>query len=926
MNKFPTIITKYFRYIFYFLLAVNLLVVNKLMEHGEMLNNSFSPRGVISLELNTSQSNQDSILKTWDSTGKGFIIQGANCEEKNVKLTGTGVAHRQNNWDLLFIITYTMFLLLFCFRLFSFEKGSLNLYLIIGFIIAAGLLDYIEDLFIAAAFQNHIQSFLCIFLPATGKIILLILIVLFLLYQMIVQRVFINAFRDLSRYLTGTLNLIWSFRIPFFCLLILFLALWVMDQGRDLLLIINSYWLGPVSFLSVISILALLNWYLPKLYVPAVNPGFSNRGFFSGRWWAEREMLKSDLDGARLMGSLTFLVPMICILNAMRIFGIPYWLQWLNPFFLLLVILAFYQLALYYNWINIWFAPAGIVNKKRFWIMCTVVVTGLLLVLPFGGLNHPDFLAYLALDLFAFSFVFIVFTTIRTCNWGSSQLKKVIITPYIFWPGVVLLLIFLLANVSPRWFYFDDVYRLLTLPIIICALCFYNILFTYALLQGKIFRIQFISFLFIAGLVVSSLIDNPFHKLHMVHNRYNITTRDSLPVYIRNWLTCRKREIDSFNIATGDSMPIFLINAYGGGIRAAAWPAMVISHLDSVFVNKRIAPFQHYVLSYSGASGGTIGFSVLCAARYCMDTTPSLDKWEMVFKNDFLTPEIIGLFGRDAWSSSFGLNFYDDRSVLQEHEWELRLKEQGIIYDSPFVKYWDEHGVNGLYEVPLLFSNTYLVDSGLKGIVAPVKLNHQNFPGTIFVEDLLTAEKDRDIKFSTASFLSARFPFISPTGKIDKAHHFSDGGFKENSAAETSREILLVLNRTIRQMSKKDTCYGKVRIILISLPNSVKGTDSLETVPNFNELSAPLTALMNNREGNTRTADTTNARDTAGYIRYQYFQLRPVAGCVENFKPILPLGWQISDYALRDMRQSLDSIQPDLKLITDKVIQNSPIR
>ena len=67
-----------------------------------------------------------------------------------------------------------------------------------------------------------------------------------------------------KKYLYGTIVLAWTFRIPFFCLAILFLALYGMDQGRDLLLIINSSPLGPITFLITLSILALLNWYLSK--------------------------------------------------------------------------------------------------------------------------------------------------------------------------------------------------------------------------------------------------------------------------------------------------------------------------------------------------------------------------------------------------------------------------------------------------------------------------------------------------------------------------------------------------------------------------------------------------------------------------------------------------------------------------------------
>ena len=163
-------IKRYFRYIFYFLLAANLLVINKLMEHREMLLNTYSPKGIINLEFNFSQARQDSILKTWDNTRKSFIILGTECSETNKQLTGTDVARIQNNWDLLFVVLYTMLLLGCCLRLFPFRGGSLRLSLVIVIILSAGLLNFIEDFYYFSALHNHSIPAWPIWLSASYKI------------------------------------------------------------------------------------------------------------------------------------------------------------------------------------------------------------------------------------------------------------------------------------------------------------------------------------------------------------------------------------------------------------------------------------------------------------------------------------------------------------------------------------------------------------------------------------------------------------------------------------------------------------------------------------------------------------------------------------------------------------------------------------
>ena len=117
-------VKKYFRYIFYVLLAANGLVINKMHEHDEVLDNGYAPRGMVSLELNFSQVRQDSILKIWDSTAKSYIIQGTGCEKINPTFTGTQVARMRNNWDCLFIVFFSLFLLVFCIRLYPFSGPS----------------------------------------------------------------------------------------------------------------------------------------------------------------------------------------------------------------------------------------------------------------------------------------------------------------------------------------------------------------------------------------------------------------------------------------------------------------------------------------------------------------------------------------------------------------------------------------------------------------------------------------------------------------------------------------------------------------------------------------------------------------------------------------------------------------------------------
>ena len=248
------------------------------------------------------------------------------------------------------------------------------------------------------------------------------------------------------------------------------------------------------------------------------------------------------------------------ILNAMRIFGIPYPLQGINPFILLLVILGFYQLALYYNWIDHWFTKDTRVNKKRFFALIGVVLIYIVIV-PFFVSNKPAFLVWLSLDLLLLSLCF-SWSTQRSepatggkLNWKANRISARM-TPWIIWPGLILMAVFILANIYPRLFYFSSSLRLLTLPVIISALCFYNILFSYILFKGKTLHIQIISFIFLAGLLISILKENDLHKLISVKTENKFKYTDSLPGYMDLWLLHGKKEIDSFYKKTGTPYPV----------------------------------------------------------------------------------------------------------------------------------------------------------------------------------------------------------------------------------------------------------------------------------------------------------------------------------------------------------------------------------
>ncbi|ACU61521.1 hypothetical protein Cpin_4061 [Chitinophaga pinensis DSM 2588] len=880
---------------------ITFLLLSAWLTHFDAgITNKVSPDGILSFEFNTGQHTGEKMLDTWREQQTIHLVKYQTC------------------WDFLFIITYTLLVCMLVYRSLGRPGKPASFFLKAGLLMAlvAGCMDVIENIFILLAAYNKAHYLaLGVSIPAFIKFGLLGILALAVLY---------HSLRFLSFSVSLVLRTIWTFRIVIIGLLFTLLILWGMDQGQDLLLSINSHRIGPAVSLLVITLFALANWYFPKYYDTNVRTTFTIHNVFFSSWDYEAPQHREKTFTGRLLGALSFMLPGACVLNAMQVFRIHYWLDFINPFMLLIILMILYYLILKYGWFC---------NRKLVALICVIVFCT---VLAFGFQDNNDkpyFLAFFALDFFLLSFAFLLYTNIR------KGLNQQIITPYIMFSLTAIAIFFLIANLNPTWFAFNSGYRFLTLPIVFCGIIFYIFVLSMLLILGLRYKIQFITFLLIAALVRSVASNNEYHSIRFIETKKDTVSTlplyDSLHQYAQQWLAVRRPEISAYNNHYHRPYPVFIINAYGGGIRAAAWTSKIVHAIDTTLIAAALSgkdsslnyDFQHYVFAYSGASGGTIGASVLCAERFHQLQQPQKTSadYAAFYKNDFLTPVLIPLLGRDIWLSFLGFKVPDDRAGIQERTWEIHASKQAQFdYGLPLRNYWYDKNPVLRYEIPLLFANTYDIDQGVKGITAPVLLSPLDFPVAFRMNDELEQyNKDtsfpdrRQLRLSTGAFLSARFPYISPEGKYNGQHHFLDGGLKENSGAETAAEIRRCLE--MAAMSADGRKDSSIQFYMLSLPNAIKETDTIKKAKNVFELTAPFTALMNNWVGNTYKADSVNAmlQLKEGYIYQLIRPSEPVNKAA--YMPVLPLGWQISDDALEYMDKSIRD--PDNKWKIDALVR-----
>ena len=130
--------------------------------------------------------------------------------------------------------------------------------------------------------------------------------------------------------------------------------------------------------------------------------------------------------------------------------------------------------------------------------------------------------------------------------------------------------------------------------------------------------------------------------------------------------------------------PVFIVNAYGGGVRAAYWTASLLS-----FVQDKNHTFADHVFAISGVSGGSLGAAVFtamakdarennilpCFALFENKRTPMDERtWQtcasQVLHRDFLASALSAMLVPDLVRNFIPLPGPPDRAIALEQAFE----------------------------------------------------------------------------------------------------------------------------------------------------------------------------------------------------------------------------------------------------------------
>jgi len=432
---------------------------------------------------------------------------------------------------------------------------------------------------------------------------------------------------------------------------------------------------------------------------------------------------------------------------------------------------------------------------------------------------------------------------------------------------------------------------------------------------------------------------------------------------------------------TDRPVPLFLIASQGGGIRAAYWTGLVLDCIVGVSAEER--PFTQLrwdddrersrtckehrrspaeqraaarrIFLVSGVSGGAVGFYAyarqLLAHGDLGDGTWVPER----LGRDFASATIAwGLF-HDLPNHLLGLHPRSGGACSLRASSVCLSRDRSAILDEAFDRAWGDDGEAALLRhtwdlraaedvklrelgepIPLIITNATVSGGSARAVVSAANLgywpspdvydvergNYDAYPlaGTIEISDVLC--RSWDLRLSTAALLGARFPYVSPSGRLpghcgkpgglgrdrdsdcgltgdDCATSLVDGGYVDNSGLLTIDALWPSLRQLVIELNRRSP--RPVAPVIVELDNHYQEDLGEANVPiagqKLETFIPPLTAYS-----------ARNAIEM--YARAHAFRIRPPT-CTVTISPGLhpgltaPLGWELSEGARDDLPKGL---------------------
>jgi hypothetical protein len=250
-------------------------------------------------------------------------------------------------------------------------------------------------------------------------------------------------------------------------------------------------------------------------------------------------------------------------------------------------------------------------------------------------------------------------------------------------------------------------------------------------------------------------------------------------------------------LAQAAGEPVYFVAVAGGASRSAYWAAMALGQLEDE-ARKQGRRFGDNVFLISGISGGSLGAAAFTTTLAAAPAGRAAEWLDTMLGRDYLGPVVGMMLYPDLVQRGFPLLERlrpADRSRALEAAWASDWIDTGAAFGITATPWWSEpltqvYRSAGERRLPSLVLNTVRLDDGQRMLQSNLAFE---LPEAF---DLLGPGFDTEhLTLAGAVHNSARFPYISPAGRVLRADgtpwgRLGDGGYHEATGAATLADVI----------------------------------------------------------------------------------------------------------------------------------------
>jgi hypothetical protein len=352
---------------------------------------------------------------------------------------------------------------------------------------------------------------------------------------------------------------------------------------------------------------------------------------------------------------------------------------------------------------------------------------------------------------------------------------------------------------------------------------------------------------------------------------HRVRTLQGSPAPTSLWqLWSEWRDANCLDTAQGP-VPLVLVAAEGGGIRAAYWTASVLTDMlaDTPLANCPSRDARARVFAVSSVSGGSLG-----TVAY-LTNPDARGQWyqQALGEPDYVATPLARGVVVDAPRALVGFDTLD-RAAWLEKAWERRNNGLDQSYFSSLAP-----GGHAAGWTPLTILNGTQVETGCRVNTSAIRLatdgdgavidcrsmtgrehrltipppadgsdsgptRAQTVPAAPITVDILDHTCRNSLAVSTAALLSARFPFITPSGQLpcrSSRVHVVDGGYADGAGMAAVSDLWAQLEPFVAAHNARlRAAQGMVVPLLVHIDNHYQSQAALAPPSRTSELLTPL--------------------------------------------------------------------------------------